>query len=84
MDKEKIKKEIEIAVGNLFASLYRLRHIEEYEEEYDLMGILIKMLQEDRQHLLSCIKSKKVSSETVCEICGGECGQCGDVIHDLI
>lgn len=42
---------LEIAVGNLYVQFFKLRQEKRYQEEYDAMGVLLGMLQTDRQHL---------------------------------
>lgn len=46
-----IVMEIDEAVGQLYAALYRLRLQGKYQEEYDSMGTLMGMLATDRGHL---------------------------------
>ena len=44
-----IELEIEELVGQLYLKYYQLRQLKEYQLEYDLMGTLTHMLQQDRQ-----------------------------------
>ena len=42
---------IEDGVANVYIGLFRLRNAGLYQEEYDSMGALLNMLQQDRQHM---------------------------------
>lgn len=42
---------VEIAIGELYRQLFRLREAGKLQEEYDAMGTLISMLSQDRQHM---------------------------------
>lgn len=42
---------IENSVGELFRGIFRLNENKEYQEAYDVMGAVINMLVESRQHL---------------------------------
>jgi hypothetical protein len=42
---------IEDGVGKMYAAFYRLREAKQYQREYDIMGTIMRMLQEDRQHI---------------------------------
>jgi hypothetical protein len=42
---------IEDGVGKMYAAFYRLREGKQYQREYDVMGTIMRMLQEDRHHL---------------------------------
>jgi len=42
---------LEQAVGLFYAGLMRLRDAGMYQREYDVMGVLINMLSEDREFL---------------------------------
>jgi len=42
---------LENAVGELYKGFYRLRKSEQFQREYDEMGIIINMLMQDRDHL---------------------------------
>lgn len=48
---DEIEKIIETGVRELYRGFYRLRVSEQYQREYDTMGILISMLMEGRDHL---------------------------------
>lgn len=48
---EKLELQVEEAVGQLYAALYKLRQAKLYQEEYDTMGTVIRMLIQDREHL---------------------------------
>lgn len=48
---EKLELQFEEAVGQLYAALYKLRQAGFYQEEYDNMGSVIRMLIQDREHL---------------------------------
>lgn len=48
---EQLETEIEKTVGNLYGLFYRLRENGFYQEEYDNMSTLIKVLTEDRNYL---------------------------------
>lgn len=48
---EKLELQVEEAVGQLYAALYKLRQAKLYQEEYDIMGTVIRMLIQDREHL---------------------------------
>ena len=43
---------IEIAIGNLYKEFYRLRTTGQIQEEYEALSALIKILQEDKLHLM--------------------------------
>ncbi len=49
MQADKIELIIEEIVGELYLHYCQLRQMGEYQREYDLMGTLINMLQQDRQ-----------------------------------
>ncbi len=49
MQADEIELIIEEVVGELYLRYYQLRQMGEYQREYDLMGTLINMLQQDRQ-----------------------------------
>jgi hypothetical protein len=42
---------VEVKIGELYVEFYRLRKAGRYQDEYDVMGTLIKMLTQDRAHL---------------------------------
>jgi len=42
---------IEDAVGKMYAAFYRLRESKQYQREYDVMGTIMRMVQQDREHL---------------------------------
>lgn len=48
---DEIEEMIENAVGELYRGFYRLRKSEQYQREYDEMGVIIHMLMQDRDHL---------------------------------
>lgn len=48
---EEIEAIIEDAVAELYRGFFRLRKAEQYQAEYDSMGALLMMLQQDRMHL---------------------------------
>lgn len=48
---DEIEEIIENAVGELYRGFYRLRKSEQYQREYDEMGVIIHMLMQDRDHL---------------------------------
>jgi hypothetical protein len=48
---DEIDSIIENAVGELYKGFYRLRKSEQFQREYDEMGIIINMLMQDRDHL---------------------------------
>ena len=50
-DLEKANLLIEQSVGEMYRGFFRLRNLKEYQEEYDTMGVIINMLQADRQVL---------------------------------
>ena len=48
---EELEQQMEHAVGELYKVFFRMREAGLYQEEYDSMGTLIKMLMEDRHQL---------------------------------
>jgi hypothetical protein len=42
---------IEDAVGELYRGFYQLRQSKQFKEEYDSMGSLMNMLQQDRAYI---------------------------------
>ena len=42
---------IEDAVGEMYKGFFRLRELNEYQEEYDSMGAILNMLMQDRDNL---------------------------------
>jgi hypothetical protein len=48
---EEIEEMLEKAVGEFYVALLLLRKAGEYQTEYNAMGVLINMLQKDREHL---------------------------------
>lgn len=48
---DEIEEIIENAVGELYRGFYRLRKSEQYQREYDIMGVILMMLQKDRRNL---------------------------------
>ena len=42
---------VEAKVGELYVEFFRLRQEKKYQEEYDVMGALMNMLQRDRAHI---------------------------------
>ena len=48
---EEIEEMLDKAVGEFYVALFLLRKAGEYQTEYNAMGVLINMLQEDREHL---------------------------------
>ena len=54
---EEIEEMLDKAVGDFYVALFLLRKAGEYQTEYNAMGVLINMLQEDREQLR---KSRKV------------------------
>lgn len=48
---DEINSILENAVGELYKGFYRLRKSEQFQREYDEMGIIINMLMQDRDHL---------------------------------
>lgn len=56
MPHDDIEEIIENAVGELYKGFYRLRVSEQYQREYDEMGVIIHMLMQDRQHLRKTYK----------------------------
>jgi uncharacterized lipoprotein YehR (DUF1307 family) len=50
-DLEKANLLIEQSVGEMYRGFFQLRELKEYQEEYDAMGVIINMLQADRQVL---------------------------------
>lgn len=53
---DKIDSIIENAVGELYRGFFRLRKSEQFQREYDEMGIIINMLMQDRDHLRKTYK----------------------------
>ena len=51
LPEDEIDSIIENAVGELYKGFYRLRKSEQFQREYDEMGIIINMLMQDRDHL---------------------------------
>ena len=50
---DEVESILENGIGELYRGFYRLRQSGQYQREYDMMGQLINMLQEDRAHLRS-------------------------------
>ena len=50
---------IEDGVGKMYAAFYRLRESKQYQREYDVMGTIMRMLQEDRHHLRQKYEAKE-------------------------
>lgn len=48
---QKLEENVEEAVGNLYAALYNMRKAGLYQEEYDAMGTVIRMMIQDREVL---------------------------------
>ena len=48
---DEIDSIIENTVGELYKGFYRLRKSEQFQREYDEMGIIINMLMQDRDQL---------------------------------
>lgn len=48
---EELELEIEETIGLLYSKFYQLRQLGEYQLEYDIMGTLTNMLNEDRQFI---------------------------------
>ncbi len=53
---EQIEENIEKLVGELYSNFYRLNEAGLFQKEYDLMGALLRMLQEDRVLLRSKVE----------------------------
>lgn len=53
---DEIEEIIENAVGELYRGFFRLRKSEQFQREYDEMGIIISMLMKDRDHLRKTYK----------------------------
>lgn len=53
---DEIDSIIENAVGELYRGFFRLRKSEQFQREYDEMGIIINMLMQDRDHLRKTYK----------------------------
>ena len=53
---DEIDSIIENAVGELYRGFFRLRKLEQFQREYDEMGIIINMLMQDRDHLRKTYK----------------------------
>lgn len=53
---DEIDSIIENAVGELYRGFFRLRKSEQFQREYDEMGIIINMLMRDRDHLRKTYK----------------------------
>ena len=53
---DEIDSIIENAVGELYKGFYRLRKSEQFQREYDEMGVIINMLMQDRDHLRKTYK----------------------------
>lgn len=51
MTNEEIETRVEEAVGQLYAALYNMRKAGMYQEEYDAMGSVIRMMIQDREVL---------------------------------
>lgn len=56
LPEDEIDSIIENAVGELYKGFYRLRKSEQFQREYDEMGIIINMLMQDRDHLRKTYK----------------------------
>lgn len=56
MPHDDIEDIIENAVGELYRGFFRLRQSEQYQREYDEMGVIINMLMQDRQHIRKTYK----------------------------
>ena len=48
---DEIEEIIENAIAELYCGFFRLRKSEQYQREYDEMGVIIHMLMQDRDHL---------------------------------
>lgn len=48
---DEIEEIIENAIAELYRGFFRLRKSEQYQREYDEMGVIIHMLMQDRDHL---------------------------------
>lgn len=53
---DEIEAIVENAVGELYRGFFRLRKSEQFQREYDEMGIIINMLMQDRDHLRKTYK----------------------------
>lgn len=51
MNTEELETQVEEAVGQLYAALYNMRKAGMYQEEYDAMGSVIRMMIQDREVL---------------------------------
>lgn len=48
---DEVEEIIENAIAELYLGFFRLRKSEQYQREYDEMGVIIHMLMQDRDHL---------------------------------
>lgn len=46
---DELELQIEETIGKLYWQLFQLRQLKEYQREYDIMGTLCIMLNQDRQ-----------------------------------
>lgn len=53
---EEIEAIVEDAIAELYRGFFRLRKAGAYQAEYDNMGALLMMLQQDRQHIRKTYK----------------------------
>lgn len=51
MSTEELETRFEEAVGQMYAALYNMRKAGLYQEEYDAMGTVIRMMIQDREVL---------------------------------
>lgn len=51
MTTEELETRFEEAVGQMYAALYNMRKAGLYQEEYDAMGTVIRMMIQDREVL---------------------------------
>jgi hypothetical protein len=50
-EKDKAKQIIEQGVGEIYRGFFRLRELQEYQEEYISMHTIMHMIMKDLQHL---------------------------------